>query len=415
MTDETDAQLAAQYEAYPYPKRDPREEAKRLIVGSPGHLREIDDWVFGATRPATLPLRALFAGGGTGDGAIMLAQQLATANRPGTVTWLDRSEAALAIAKARAEARGLTNIVFEQRSLLDLPQSGLGPFDYVDCCGVLHHLPDPLAGLQALVSVLAPSGGIGLMVYAPYGRTGVYMLQDALRTLAPPELAPAARLETARRLMRNLPETAWLRANRNFADHITGGDAGLYDLLLNPRDTAFTVQELASLVGKAGLAIAAWIEPMRYEPATWLQDAKLRARLDGMSPLERAAIAEQICGNMATHVIYCRRQSEPAARADPLAPEAVPIARELPAATMAQEIGPDGTTGLLFGGLRAAIALPRLAPAILRQIDGKRSVAEIAEALAPRATPAAFASAWEKTYTALNQVNRLLLAAPNDG
>ena len=68
MTDATDAQLAAQYEAYPYPQRDPRDEAKRLIVGSPGHLREIDYWVFGAARPASPPLHALIAGGGTGDG-----------------------------------------------------------------------------------------------------------------------------------------------------------------------------------------------------------------------------------------------------------------------------------------------------------------------------------------------------------
>ena len=65
----------------------------------------------------------------------------------------------------------------------------MGPFDYIDCCGVLHHLPDPADGLAALLSVLAPGGGLGLMVYAPHGRTGVYMLQDALRLLAPPERA----------------------------------------------------------------------------------------------------------------------------------------------------------------------------------------------------------------------------------
>ena len=51
MTDATDARLAEQYEAYPYPQRDPRDEAKRLIIGSPSHLREIDFWVFGAARP----------------------------------------------------------------------------------------------------------------------------------------------------------------------------------------------------------------------------------------------------------------------------------------------------------------------------------------------------------------------------
>jgi 2-polyprenyl-3-methyl-5-hydroxy-6-metoxy-1,4-benzoquinol methylase len=167
MSDTTDARLEAQYEAYPYPSRDPRDEAKRLIVGSPGHLREIDYWIFGARRPASRPLHALIAGGGTGDGTIMLAQHLARMGRPGSVTWLDRSVAALRIAQARATARQLSNIVWERQSLLELPGSGLGPFDYIDCCGVLHHLPDPAEGLRALLSVLAPDGGIGLMVYAP--------------------------------------------------------------------------------------------------------------------------------------------------------------------------------------------------------------------------------------------------------
>ncbi|MEJ1976052.1 MAG: class I SAM-dependent methyltransferase [Acetobacteraceae bacterium] len=139
MTDATDSRLAAQYEAYPYPARDPADEAKRLVVGSPSHLREIDHWVFGAARSAAQPLRALVAGGGTGDGAIMLAQQLATAGRPGRVTYLDRSGAAMRIAQARAAARGLT-LDWHEGSLLDLAESGLGPFDYIDCCGVLHHL-----------------------------------------------------------------------------------------------------------------------------------------------------------------------------------------------------------------------------------------------------------------------------------
>ena len=225
MTDATDRQLASQYEAYPYPRRDPRDEAKRLVVGSPSHVREIDYWVFGAQRPTTQPLNALIAGGGSGDATIMLAQQMATLNRPGRVTWLDRSSAALAIAKGRAAARGLTNIDWQQQSLLDLPESGLGPFDYIDCCGVLHHLPDPGQGLRALMSALAPGGGMGLMVYAPHGRTGVYMMQDAMRQLAPPELPPQQRLDVARRVMRHLPETQWLRFNRSFDDHINGGDA----------------------------------------------------------------------------------------------------------------------------------------------------------------------------------------------
>src|ERR1700761_4360240 len=99
MTDATDQRLAGQYEAFPYPKREPREEAKRLVVGSPSHIREIDHWVFGAARRTSLPLNALVAGGGTGDATIMPAQQMAWLGRPGTVMWLDRSAAALTIAR----------------------------------------------------------------------------------------------------------------------------------------------------------------------------------------------------------------------------------------------------------------------------------------------------------------------------
>jgi SAM-dependent methyltransferase len=413
MTDPTDLHLAAQYEAYPYPQRDPRDEAKRLVVGSPSHLREVDHWVFGARRPRSAPLRALVAGGGTGDGAIMLATQMAREGREGSVTYLDRSAAAMAVAVARAAARGLTNLRWRQLSLLDLPGSALGEFDYIDCCGVLHHLPDPAEGLRALLSVLAPGGGLGLMVYAPHGRTGVYMLQDALRLLAPEQNPVSARLDVARRVMRHLPESAWLRFNRGFADHLTGGDAGLYDLLLNPRDCAFDIPALFALLGGAGLAATCLIEPMRYDPAVYLPDPKLRALAAGLDPVRRAALAEAVAGNISTHVVYCVRAGAMPAPADPLAPDAVPVAREMPGEEIARAIRPDHTLSFLFDGLRVPVALPPLAGAILRLIDGTRTVAEIASVLAGRGTDAAsFARAWGETWARLNALNRILLKPP---
>jgi SAM-dependent methyltransferase len=413
MTDATDARLAAQYEAYPYPRRDPREETKRLIVGSPGHLREVDYWVFGARRSVSQPLRALIAGGGTGDATIMLAQQMARGGRAGTVTWLDRSVAALGIAQARATARGLTNIEWEQRSLLELPGSGLGPFDYIDCCGVLHHLPDPAAGLRALLSVLAPGGGLGLMVYAPHGRTGVYMLQDALRMLAPAGEAPAVRLDLAKRVMRHLPETAWLRRNGFLDDHVNGGDAGLYDLLLNPRDRAFTVRDLHALLAGEGLAVTCWVEPARYDPMPLLPDPRLRARVEALDPVDRAALAEALAGNVSAHIVYCVRTDEQTERANFMANDAVPVTRELSGTEIAGGVRPDGTITLVYDGLRVPLALPALAPAILRLVDGRRSVSEIAAVLAEHGTGAeAFAGAWRATFSTLERINRLLLAAP---
>ncbi len=414
MIDRTDTQLAAQYETYPYPHRDPRDEAKRLIVGSPGHLREIDHWVFGATRQASLPLRALIAGGGSGDAAIMLAQQMTREGRAGTVTWLDRSSAALKIAQARAAARGLTNIVWEQRSLLDLPHSGLGLFDYIDCCGVLHHLPDPAEGVRALLSVLAPGGGMGLMVYAPHGRTGIYMIQDGLRLLAPSDDDPAARLDAARRVMKHLPETAWLRANRSVTDHLSGGDAGLYDLLLNPRDRSYTVPALHDLLANAGLSIACWIEPIRYDPVPLLPDPKLRARIATLAPVDRAALAEALAGNIAAHIVYCTRIGEAPARADPMRPDAVPICREMSGEDLAKGVQANNTMVVGLDALRVPVPLPPMAGSILPLIDGKRSVGEIGSLLAARGTTTdAFLRAWQALFPALERINRLLLAPPN--
>ena len=414
MTDATDARLAAQYEAYPYPRRDPRDEAKRLIVGSPGHLREIDHWVFGARRPASRPLHALIAGGGTGDATIMLAQQMAREGRPGSVTWLDRSAAALKIAQARAAARGLTNIVWEQRSLLELPGSGLGPFDYIDCCGVLHHLPDPAEGLRALLSVLAPGGGLGLMVYAPHGRTGVYMLQDALRLLAPADEAPAARLDVAKRVMRHLPETAWLRRNGFLDDHVNGGDAGLYDLLLNPRDRAFTVPRAACAAGRRGAGghLLGRADALRSRSRCCPTRGCARASRRSIRstaprwPRRWPAISARISS------IACAAASRPSARTS-WRPTRCRCCASCPGPELAGGIQPDGT--IAFRVRRAAPADRAAAAGAGDPAAGGRASARWARSprrWRRRGTGAeAFARAWRATFGALERINRLLLAA----
>ncbi len=412
MTDAADAALAEQYEAYPYPQRDPRDEAKRLIVGSPSHLREVDHWIFAGRRPAAAPLRALVAGGGSGDATVMLAQQMASAGREGEVTWLDRSAAARKVAEARVAARSLGNVAFREASILELPGSGLGPFDYIDCCGVLHHLPDPLEGLRALVSVLAPGGGLGLMVYAPHGRTGVYMMQDALRLIAPPGEAPAKRVDVAKRLWRQMPETAWLRRNPWITDHVKGGDAGIYDLLLNPRDVAFTVPALAALVDAAGLEIRCLVEPFRYDPDSFLSDPRLRERTARLSFIERAALAEAAAGNMGIHVVYCVRKGEappPPAWDDP---DSIPILRELEGPKLAAQIPRDGVLRVSADGLTVPITLPRLGSAIVARIDGTRTMGDIRDELTELGiAPDAFARDYAATATALERVNRMLLKA----
>ena len=86
-------------------------------------------------------------------------------------------------ASAAAAADPGVRVRLVRGSLLDLSSLELGRFDYVNCVGVTHHLPDPAAALRGLAKhALAPGGGLGLMVYGTLGRGGVYETQ-ALRLL----------------------------------------------------------------------------------------------------------------------------------------------------------------------------------------------------------------------------------------
>ena len=139
--------VQAQYEALPYPARDPADETKRLARTWLDDLPMLNHYGFAGRRSFQKGFRVLVAGGGTGDGTIFLAEQLR--NSDAEVVHLDFSSASLEIARRRAEVRGLTNIRWIHDSLLNLPRLGLGKFDYINCAGVLHHLADPDEGLRA--------------------------------------------------------------------------------------------------------------------------------------------------------------------------------------------------------------------------------------------------------------------------
>ena len=417
MTDDDDP-VRAQYEAYPYPERDPADEAKRLVTGSPSHVLEVNQFVFAGRRDFRRPFLALVAGGGTGDGAIMLAQQLADAGVGGEVLYTDLSRAARAIAEARARARRLTNIRFETLAIEDLAGAGLGSFDYVDCCGVLHHLADPAAGLKALAGLLAPDGGMGLMVYGALGRAGVYPMQALLRMLAG-ATGDKARIALARRLLDQLPATNLLKRNPFVGDHFSGGDAGLYDLLLHGRDRAYRVPEIAKLAAAAGLRVTAFIEPARYDPAAYLKDPALLGRLDGLDWLGRAAAAELIAGNMAKHVFYAVKADQPGNTvAQPDDAGAVPHLRLEPGEELARGIKPGAALTATIDGVSLRFRLPPLVRAMVERIDGARSLADIHAALReanPDLARGAFMDQFGRLHAALNGLGKLYLSFPNRG
>lgn len=378
----SDHDVQAQYQAYPYPERKPTDERKRLVTGSPSLPVEMDHWLWGGARDWSQPLRVLVAGGGTGDALIQLAQLLTDAGRPYDITYLDMSQAARRIAEKRAQVRKLGGITFVTGSLLEA--DAYGPFDYIDCCGVLHHLADPQAGFDALARALAPQGGIGLMVYAPHGRAGVYPLQSAFNALLQ-GLAPEKRLKQAKAIYRALPEAHPFKRNTRVVDH-ENGDAGFYDLLLHGRDRPFTITDVMAALSAAGLDYAGCPEPMLYDPVPLTG-----ALADGMDRVAAMQMAEDLRGTFKTHVIYARARGE--VQAPPFGqPDAVPHLRGAAAADVAALVAKTGKITIDTAGEAFTFDVPPEAAPLIAQVDGRRTLSQIG---------AAESEVWDKVEAAL--------------
>ncbi|TFL19546.1 class I SAM-dependent methyltransferase [Jannaschia formosa] len=355
-----------QYDAYPYPARDPADEARRLVVGSPSRPAEMDHFLWGGRRDWSRPLRVLVAGGGSGDGTVQLAQLLTDAKRPYEITYLDLSTSARKIAEARVAARGLSGVSFLTGSLLDAPE--FGTFDYIDCCGVLHHLPEPAEGFAALRAACDPEGGMGMMVYAPHGRSGVYPLQEAFGILLA-GLPPEQRLARAREILERIPEGHPFQTNPRLVDH-RASDAGFYDLLLHGQDRAFDVASLLDVLGRTGWEFVSFCQPGLYEPA------RLTGAPHDLPRGEAMAVAEKLRGTLKVHVAYVAPTAREVATGRSLA--AIPHLGA-PARKLAEVVAKGRTVPVKIEGETISLALPHAAAPALAQIDGRRTLREIAD------------------------------------
>ncbi len=92
------AQVREQYEALPYPPRDPGDEKNRLVRTWLDDLAMINHYCFSGKQTFRNRFRVLIAGGGTGDSTIFLAEQLR--HTDAEIVHLDISRAAIEVANA---------------------------------------------------------------------------------------------------------------------------------------------------------------------------------------------------------------------------------------------------------------------------------------------------------------------------
>ena len=89
------------------------------------------------------------------------------------------------------------------------------------------------------------------------------------------------------------------------------------------------------------------------------------------------------------------------------AEEAAPALKNMDGSALVCAIGPDGGIKVTGDGMEMGIRLPPMAPAILRHVDGKRTIGEIRAVIG--ADEKKFHRHFAPLYNALNGMNLMLL------
>jgi SAM-dependent methyltransferase len=368
------------YQRYPYPPPiDSLEKYRRL--GQDRQKRRVDYHHFWPGRPYREDHSILIAGCGTSQAAKHALRWPAA-----QVTGIDFTAISVRCTEELKQKHDLSNLQVRQlpiERVSDLKMT----FDQIVCTGVLHHLRDPDSGLSALRGVLKPDGAMHLMVYAPYGRAGIYMLQEFCRRLGiqtnDEEIRDLIAALTA--LPPGHPLEHLLRETPDFQQ-----DTALADALLNPQDRSYSVPQLFDFIEKAGLTFGRWLKQAPYSPhCGFVARIPQAFRLKSLPVAEQYAAVELLRGTMVRHsaIVYRNDSGEP--QPVNFAGDAwlgyVPL--RMPDAISVQERLPAGAASVLINQTHAYrdlfMPIDSTEKRLFDAIDGDSSIGGIVERTLP--------------------------------
>ena len=244
-------------------------------------------------------MRILDAGCGTGVGT----EYLVHLNPQAQITAIDISAGTLAVARERCQRSGADRVEFHHLSLYDVAQLP-GEFDLINSVGVLHHLPDPTRGIQALASKLAPGGIMHIFVYAALGRWEIQLMQEAIGLLQGDRRGDYRDgVQVGRQIFAALPENNRLvqREKERWAME-NHRDECFADMYVHPQETDYTIDSLFELIDAAGLDFVGFSNPRTWDLEPLLgQQPELLERASQLSDRQRYRLVELLNPSAITH------------------------------------------------------------------------------------------------------------------
>jgi SAM-dependent methyltransferase len=291
-------EVRAFYESHPYPAPLRNLDRHRELYRNPDR-RRVWSLLLWPTEKPRANREILVAGCGTSQAAIYALRE-----PDARVTAIDISETSLRYTRDLQHKYGLRNLDLHRLAIEEVGELDRS-FDQIVCTGVLHHLPDPDIGLRALRDVLVRNGAMHVMVYAAYGRAGIYMMQEYCRLLGVRAMDKELRDlgATIGALSSDHPIAGVVKRAKDFRNP----DA-LADALLHPQDRAYTVPQLYAWLERCGLSFGRWFEQAPYLPQCGaVASTPHAACLASLSPQLQHAAVELLRGTMTKHAFIAYR------------------------------------------------------------------------------------------------------------
>lgn len=298
MSDQTiSAAVAKLYDTYPFPPEPLLDEPP------PGYNWR---WNWPAAynfctgqKPDRQNIRILDAGCGSGVGT----EYLVHLNPQAHVVGIDLSAGTLAVAKERCQRSGADRAEFHHLSLYDVAQIP-GEFDLINCVGVLHHLPDPVRGIQALAPKLAPGGIMHIFVYAEQGRWEIKLMQQAIRLLQGEKRGDYRDgVQVGRQIFAALPENNRLVKREQERWSIENQkDECFADMYVHPQEIDYNIDTLFELIDASGLEFLGFSNPRTWQLERLLGKAPdLLERSQHLTDRQRYRLIELLDPESITH------------------------------------------------------------------------------------------------------------------
>jgi SAM-dependent methyltransferase len=328
-------------------------------------------------------LDILIAGCGTNQASIF-----AYTNPAAKVVAVDVSQPSLDHQQYLKDKHGLWNL--ELRLLpIEEVKALKQEFDLIVSTGVLHHLGDPLAGMKALGGCLRQDGALGVMLYAKYGRLGVEMLESVFRDmdLRQDDQSVQVVKETIAVLPPDHPVQSYLRITRD----LESSDAGLVDTFLHGRQRSYTIEECIDLVDSAGLAFQGLLlKAPYYAHDTFTPSNAFHRAVNELPEHKVWSVMERVQSLNGCHFfIACRTDRPKESYAIDFSADDcldyVPMMRMRCGLSGNELFRPDWTMNL------TAAQLP-----FVQDVDGRRTIREIAERVAQTESRRAAATELER-------------------